>query len=92
MAAVLRVFESSMSVFFLMFYFLPRYYFLFLVLEKKYSILVLLDLGRNIKPILHGKLCLRWLPNANEIDTNNLKCTCPTPAPTPEGPTPPIFH
>ena len=24
------------------------------------------------------------LPDANEIDINNLKCTCPTPAPMPE--------
>ena len=24
-------------------------------------------------PIFHQKPCLRWLPNANEIDTNNMK-------------------
>ena len=35
---------------------------------------------------------MRWVPNANEIDTNNMKCTWPTRAPTPEDPTPPIFH
>ena len=46
----------------------------------------------NLKPIFHWKLGLRWLQNANEINTKNMKCTCPTPAPTPEGPTPPIFH
>ena len=27
---------------------------------------------------------LRWLQNAKEINTKNMKCTCPTPAPTPE--------
>ena len=46
----------------------------------------------NLKPIFHQKLGSRWLPNANETYTKNMKCTCPTPAPTPEGPTPPIFH
>ena len=28
------------------------------------------------KPIFHWKLHLRWLANANEIYTNNMKCTC----------------
>ena len=45
-----------------------------------------------LKPIFHQKTGLRWVPDANEIDINNMKCTCPTPAPTPEDPTPPIFH
>ena len=36
-----------------------------------------------IKPIFHRKLGLRWLQNAKEINTKNMKCTCPTPAPTP---------
>ena len=27
----------------------------------------------GLKPIFHRKRCLRWLPNANEIDTNNMK-------------------
>ena len=49
-------------------------------------------LAKIIKPIFHWKLGLRWLQNADEINTKNMKCTCPTPAPTPEGPTPPIFH
>ena len=31
----------------------------------------------TLKPIFHWKLGLRWLPNANEIDTKNMKCTCP---------------
>ena len=46
----------------------------------------------SVKPIFHWKWGSRWAPNANEIYTKNMKCTCPTPAPTPEGPTPPIFH
>ena len=37
-----------------------------------------------LKPIFHRKLGLRWLQNAKEINTKNMKCTCPTPAPTPE--------
>ena len=32
-----------------------------------------------LKPIIHWKLCSRWLPNANEINTKNMKCTWPTP-------------
>ena len=28
----------------------------------------------NFKPIFHQKLRSRWLPTANEIDTNNMKC------------------
>ena len=31
-----------------------------------------------IKPIFHCKLGSRWLPNVNEMSTNNLKCTRPT--------------
>ena len=31
------------------------------------------------KPIFHWKLGSRWLPNANEINTKNMKCTWPTP-------------
>ena len=30
------------------------------------------------KPIFHWKLCSRWLPNAGESDTNNMKSTWPT--------------
>ena len=33
----------------------------------------------TVKPIFHWKLGLRWLPNANEINTKNMKCTWPTP-------------
>ena len=44
------------------------------------------------KPLFHWKSRSHWLPNANEIDTNNMKCTCPTPAPRVGDPTPPIFH
>ena len=31
-----------------------------------------------VKPICHWKLCSRWLPNASESDTNNMKSTWPT--------------
>ena len=31
------------------------------------------------KPIFHWKLRLRRLPKANEINTKNIKCTCPKP-------------
>ena len=47
---------------------------------------------KTLKPIFHWKWGLRWALNANEIYTNNMKCTCRTPAPMPEGRTPPIFH
>ena len=33
----------------------------------------------TLKPIFHWKLGSHWLPNANEINTKNMKCTCPTP-------------
>ena len=33
---------------------------------------------RCLKPIFHQKLGSRWLPNANEIYTKNMKCTWPT--------------
>ena len=33
----------------------------------------------SLKPIFYWKLVSRWLPNANEINTKNIKCTCPTP-------------
>ena len=45
-----------------------------------------------LKPMFHWKLGLRWLPNANEINTKNMKCTCPTPAPCVGDPMPPIFN
>ena len=32
-----------------------------------------------LKPIFYWKLGSRWLPNANEINTKNMKCTWPTP-------------
>ena len=32
---------------------------------------------RGVKPIFHSKLGSRWLPIANEISTNNMKCTWP---------------
>ena len=33
----------------------------------------------KIKPIFHWKRGSRWVPNANEIYTKNMKCTLPTP-------------
>ena len=33
----------------------------------------------QVKPIFNWKLGSRWLPNANEINTKNMKCTWPTP-------------
>ena len=33
-----------------------------------------------LKPIFHQKLGSRWVPNANETYTKNMKCTWPTPA------------
>ena len=43
----------------------------------------------NIRLESHGvihdrRLGLRWLQNAKEINTKNMKCTCRTPSPTPE--------
>ena len=32
----------------------------------------------RVKRIFHTKKRLRWLPKANEIDTDNMKCTYPT--------------
>ena len=34
----------------------------------------------SVKPIFHRKLGSRWVPNANETYTKNMKCTWPTPA------------
>ena len=33
----------------------------------------------TLKPIFHQKKGWRWVPDANEIYTKNMKCTCPTP-------------
>ena len=33
---------------------------------------------QTLKPIFHLKTGLRWVPDANEIYTKNMKCTCPT--------------
>ena len=32
----------------------------------------------GLVPGITGGYYARWLPNANEIDTNDMKCTCPT--------------
>ena len=34
----------------------------------------------SFEPIFHWKWGSRWVPNANEIYTKNMKCTWPTPA------------
>ena len=47
----------------------------FLITSKVMHIYLML----TFKPIFHWKLCSRWLPNANEINTKNMKCTWPTP-------------
>ena len=41
----------------------------------------------SIKPIFHRKLHSRWLPNANGMDKNNMKCTWST-----RDPKRPLFH
>ena len=38
--------------------------------------------AQNIKPIFHEKPCSRWVANANEIDTNNMKSTYTTRTPS----------
>ena len=44
--------------------------------EAKYGLIG----WKGLKPIFHLKTGLRWVPDANEIYTKNMKCTCPTPA------------
>ena len=44
------------------------------------------------KPIFHSKMGLRWLPNAHEISTNNMKSTWPMPEFCVGELTRPIFH
>ena len=46
----------------------------------------------SLRPIFHWKQGSCWVPNANKIDTNNMKSTCPVLAPTRGVPTRPIFH
>ena len=46
----------------------------------------------TLKPIFHQKKGSCKVPNVNEIDTNNMKCTWPTRAQTRGDPTRPIFH
>ena len=50
------------------------------------------DMSTVLKPIFHWKLSSCWLTNANEMDTNNMKSTWPTPAPRIGDPMPHIFH
>ena len=46
----------------------------------------------QFKPIFHCEVGLRWLPNANEMSTNNMKCTWPTRKFCVGDRTQPIFH
>ena len=46
----------------------------------------------GLKPIFHWELGLRWLPNANEINTKNMKCTWPTRKCCLWNPMQPIFY
>ena len=46
----------------------------------------------TLKPIFHWKLGSRWVTNANEMNTYNMKSTWPTPALCVGDPTQPIFH
>ena len=49
-------------------------------------------LFRFLKPIFHCKLGSRWVTNANEISTNNMKCTWPMRTFCVGDPTQPLFH
>ena len=42
------------------------------------DIILYREMGQEISRSKRG---LRWVPKANEIDTNNMKCTCPTQGP-----------
>ena len=42
------------------------------------GVIVLSWRHHSLKPIFHKKTRLRWLSNAKEIDTNDMKCTWPT--------------
>ena len=44
------------------------------------------QLKSAFKPVFHWKLDSRWLPNANEIDTNNMKMYMPNASPSRCGP------
>ena len=46
----------------------------------------------GLKPIFHWERRLCWLPNTNEVDTNNMKSTCPTQDFCVGDQTQPIFH
>ena len=46
----------------------------------------------TVKSIFHWKLGLHWLPNANEINTKNMKCTWPMQKFCVWDPMQPIFH
>ena len=46
----------------------------------------------RLKPIFHCKLGSRWVTNANEMSTNNMKYRWPTEKNCVGDPTQPIFH
>ena len=51
-----------------------------------------IDHTSRLKPIFHCKLGSRWLPNANKMSTNNMKCIWPMRKFCVGDPTRPIFH
>ena len=52
----------------------------------------MLKKGEVKKIILKPVFTENWLPNANEIDTKNMKCTWPMQDPMPGDPKQTIFH
>ena len=54
------------------------YLFLSWIINNMWHILWLNSPLKHVKPIFHCKLGLRWVINANEMSTNNMKCTWPT--------------
>ena len=61
----------------------PRFFFMKsrkIIMKKKEEIFPFFDIKTKLKPIFHQKKGWRWVPDANEIYTKNMKCTCPTPA------------
>ena len=52
----------------------------------------MLSPSKTVKPIFYWKLNSDWLTNTDEMGTNNMKSTWPTPVPRVGDSTPPIFH
>ena len=62
------------------------------LLDLRNSLVPCGSMSLSLKPIFHLKMGLRWVPDANEIYTNHMKCTCPTQRPNARDPMQPIFH